>query len=85
LNILGELTLPLVKVGGVLLAMKGSQADDELAEAQKAISVLGGEIGDQIDVSLPNGDPRAVIVIGKTTKTPKKYPRKPGDPVRKPL
>lgn len=85
LNVLGELTLPFVKVGGVLLAMKGSAADEELAEAKKAITTLGAEIGDQIDVSLPNGDPRSVIVIKKVNNTPKKYPRKPGDPVRKPL
>ncbi|MBJ7653339.1 16S rRNA (guanine(527)-N(7))-methyltransferase RsmG [Weissella confusa] len=85
LNVLGELTLPFVKVGGVLLAMKGSAADEELAEAKKAITTLGAEIGDQIDVNLPNGDPRSVIVIKKVKNTPKKYPRKPGDPVRKPL
>lgn len=85
LNVLGELTLPFVKVGGVLLAMKGSAADEELAEAKKAITTLGAEIGDHIDVSLPNGDPRSVIVIKKVKNTPKKYPRKPGDPVRKPL
>ncbi|MCT0025525.1 16S rRNA (guanine(527)-N(7))-methyltransferase RsmG [Weissella confusa] len=85
LNVSGELTLPFVKVGGVLLAMKGSAADEELAEAKKAITTLGAEIGDQIDVSLPNGDPRSVIVIKKVKNTPKKYPRKPGDPVRKPL
>ncbi|MFO9690854.1 16S rRNA (guanine(527)-N(7))-methyltransferase RsmG [Weissella confusa] len=85
LNVLGELTLPFVKVGGVLLAMKGSAADEELAEAKKAITTLGAEIGEQIDVSLPNGDPRSVIVIKKVKNTPKKYPRKPGDPVRKPL
>lgn len=85
LNILGELTLPFVKVGGVLLAMKGSAADEELQEAKKAITTLGAKIGDQIDVSLPNGDPRSVIVIEKVKNTPKKYPRKPGDPVRKPL
>ena len=85
LNVLGELTLPFVKVGGVLLAMKGSAADEELADAKKAITTLGAEIGDQIDVSLPNGDPRSVIVIKKVKNTPKKYPRKPGDPVRKPL
>ena len=74
-----------LNVLGVLLAMKGSAADEELAEAKKAITTLGAEIGDQIDVSLPNGDPRSVIVIKKVKNTPKKYPRKPGDPVRKPL
>lgn len=85
LNVLGELTLPFVKKGGALLAMKGSQADDELAEANQAITILGGKIAEQIDVSLPNGDPRSVIIINKVKNTPNKYPRKPGDPVRKPL
>lgn len=85
LNVLGELTLPLVKVGGVLLAMKGSAANEELQEAKKAITTLGADFGDQIDVSLPNGDPRSVLIINKIKNTPKKYPRKPGDPVRKPL
>lgn len=85
LNVLGELTLPFVKVGGALLAMKGSQAGDELAQAKQAITTLGGKIGEQVDLNLPNGDPRSVIIINKLRKTPMKYPRKPGDPVRKPL
>lgn len=85
LNILGELTLPLVKVGGVLLAMKGSQVDDEVNEARRAIQILGGKLEEQVDVTLPNGDARAVMVIKKIQKTPRKYPRKPGDPLRKPL
>ncbi|SCB85333.1 16S rRNA (guanine(527)-N(7))-methyltransferase RsmG [Weissella bombi] len=85
LNVLGELTLPLVKVGGVLLAMKGSAANEELEEAQGAIKKLGGKIGESIPVNLPNGDPRTIIVIEKITATPNRYPRKPGDPARKPL
>lgn len=85
LNVLGELTLPLVKVGGVLLAMKGSAANEELEEAQGAIKKLGGKIGESISVNLPNGDPRTIIVIEKVGPTPNRYPRKPGDPARKPL
>ncbi|QOD86110.1 16S rRNA (guanine(527)-N(7))-methyltransferase RsmG [Weissella viridescens] len=85
LNVLGELTLPFVKEHGVLLAMKGSQAQDEVEQGKQAINTLGGKIQSEIDVTLPNGDPRTVIVIEKVRKTPKKYPRKPGDPVRKPL
>ena len=85
LNVLGELTLPFVKEHGVLLAMKGSQAQDEVEQAKQAINTLGGKIQSEIDATLPNGDPRTVIVIEKVRKTPKKYPRKPGDPVRKPL
>ncbi|MBS0948855.1 16S rRNA (guanine(527)-N(7))-methyltransferase RsmG [Weissella minor] len=85
LNVLGELTLPFVKEQGVLLAMKGSQAQDEVAQASGAINTLGGKLQQEIDVTLPNGDPRTVIIIEKVKPTPKKYPRKPGDPVRKPL
>ncbi|MBM7616881.1 16S rRNA (guanine527-N7)-methyltransferase [Weissella uvarum] len=85
LNVLGELTLPFVKEQGVLLAMKGSQAEDELAQAKPALQTLGGEVKQEVDVTLPNGDPRTIIVVQKVKPTPKKYPRKPGDPVRKPL
>lgn len=85
LNVLGELTLPLVKVGGVLLAMKGSAANEELEEAQGAIKKLGGKIGESMPVNLPNGDPRTIIVIEKVGSIPNRYPRKPGDPARKPL
>ena len=85
LNVLGELTLPLVKVGGALLAMKGSAASEELHEAQGAITKLGGKIGEEVSVNLPNGDPRTIIVIDKVSSTPNRYPRKPGDPARKPL
>ena len=85
LNVLGELTLPLVKVGGALLAMKGSAASEELHEAQGAITKLGGKIGQEVPVNLPNGDPRTIIIIDKVSATPNRYPRKPGDPARKPL
>lgn len=85
LNVLGELTLPLVKVGGALLAMKGSAASEELNEAQGAITKLGGKIGQEVPVNLPNGDPRTIIIIDKVNATPNRYPRKPGDPARKPL
>jgi len=74
-----EMTLPLVKVGGVLLAMKGSRAAEELVAAQKAIPIVGGQVKEQVEVDLPNGDLRQIIVIEKIKPTPFKYPRKFGD------
>lgn len=74
-----ELTLPLVKVGGELLAMKGSRVEEELTAAAKAIPVVGGQVFKQVNVDLPNGDPRTVVIIKKAKGTPTKYPRKFSD------
>ncbi|MCM0582479.1 16S rRNA (guanine(527)-N(7))-methyltransferase RsmG [Weissella diestrammenae] len=76
---LAELTLPLVKVNGVLLAMKGSRVNEELVAAKNAIPQLGGQVVNQVAVNLPNGDPREIVVIKKITQTPTKYPRKFSD------
>ena len=76
LNVLVELCLPLVKVGGKFIAMKGSSGQEELDEAKKGISILGGKIIDVIDVVLPDEDEkRQLIIIYKEKETPKKYPR----------
>lgn len=74
-----EMTLPLVKQGGVLLAMKGSRASEELRAASEAIPTVGGAVEAQIDVDLPNGDARKIVVIKKIKNTPAKYPRKFSD------
>ena len=76
LNVLVELCLPLVKVGGKFIAMKGSSGQEELEEAKKGISILGGKIIDVIDVVLPDEEEkRQLIIIYKEKETPKKYPR----------
>ena len=76
LNVLAELCLPLVKVGGTFVAMKGSSGSEELDEAKKGISILGGEIVDVIDIILPDEEEkRQLIIIYKEKDTPKKYPR----------
>ena len=76
LNVLVELCLPLVKIGGKFIAMKGSGGQDELDEAKKGISILGGKIVDVIDVVLPDEEEkRQLIIIYKEKETPKKYPR----------
>ena len=86
MNVLTEFCLPLVKVGGQFVAMKSEKAPEELANAEFAIKTLGGEIKQQESVELPNdAGIRNFIFVSKVTKTPKKYPRKPGTPAKKPL
>lgn len=75
LNILDELCLPLVKVGGYFLALKGLKADEELQEAKRGIDILGGSVEEIIDFTLTNNDHRSNIIIKKVKTTPNKFPR----------
>ena len=76
LNVLTELCLPLVKVGGVFLAMKASDSEEELNEAKNAITILGGKLEKIINFELPDGaGSRTLIVIKKVSNTKEKYPR----------
>jgi len=75
LNILLELTAPYVKVGGKVLAMKGTAAEEELQEAKNAIAKLGLKL-EQV-VSFPiDGTAHTVVVLKKVAPTPKQYPRR---------
>ena len=86
LSVLSELCLPLVKKGGQFVALKGSQGDEELDDAQFAISVLGGKLNKVYEFKLPlEESTRQIIAIDKFKQTPKKYPRKPGTPNKEPL
>ena len=86
LSVLCELCLPLVKVGGQFLAMKGVDSDAELEGAMDAIEKLGGKLADVVDYTIPTGDVRhRVIVIDKIIPTPKQYPRPYGQIKKKPL
>ncbi|MCX8002632.1 MAG: 16S rRNA (guanine(527)-N(7))-methyltransferase RsmG [Anoxybacillus mongoliensis] len=86
LSVLSELCLPLVKVGGTLIAMKGASAQEELEQGKTAIRVLGGEVAKVEKFSLPiEESERAIVFIEKRRKTPKKYPRKPGVPNKLPI
>lgn len=76
LNILCEYCLPLVRVGGLFVSLKGSSGRDELRQAEKAIKTLGGELAKFEEYSLSNGDGRSLIIIRKISQTPTKYPRK---------
>lgn len=81
LPILNEYCLPFVKVGGKFLAMKGPQESTEC----KSIGLLGGELSETLDYSLPNGDKRTLVIIDKISPTPTKYPRASGIITKKPL
>lgn len=84
LNTLCEYCLPFVKVGGYFIAYKGD-ADDEVKEALKAISVLGGKIERVEKYTLPDGDKRSLVVIKKIAPTPLKYPRGQGKERKSPI
>lgn len=85
LNVICEYCLPLVKVGGLFIAMKGSTGKEELENAKHAIDVLGGEIARFVEFNLSNGDKRSIIIIRKISQTPTKYPRKSKKIDTKPL
>ncbi|MFD2209451.1 16S rRNA (guanine(527)-N(7))-methyltransferase RsmG [Virgibacillus halophilus] len=86
MSVLSELCLPLCKKGGIFIAMKGAQANEELQEGKTAIEVCGGEIQDVHHFHLPNeNSERSIMLIEKKRKTPKKYPRKAGTPNKDPI
>lgn len=85
LNQLCEYCLPLVKVGGYFIALKGSSGKLELEQAENAINKLGGKLAKFVEYQLPNGDERSLIIIEKISQTPTKYPRKAKKIETKPL
>lgn len=86
MSVLTELCLPLVKQEGTFIAMKASGADEELQDAQKAISLLGGKVAKKFSFPLPEeGGERTIVHIVKKKPTPKKFPRKAGTPNKQPI
>ena len=83
---LSEYLLPLVKVGGKVISMKGSLIQEELENSKNAIKILGGQIEKVDEFDLPNSDiSRNIVLIDKIKNTPNRYPRKAGEPSKKPL
>lgn len=86
LSVLSEYLLPLTKVGGKCICMKGSEISEECDNGKRAIDILGGKILKIDNFQLPSSDiSRNIIVLRKTNKTPSKYPRKAGVPNKEPL
>lgn len=86
LNVLCELCIPFVHVGGVFIAMKGPDCSEELDEAAKAISVLGGANPEIKKYTIPGTDiVHSAVIIKKLNNTPKDYPRQFGKIKKSPL
>ena len=85
MQVLSELTIPFLKIGGKLIALKAQAADQELEDAKTALSLLFGKVIVNHHYQLPNGDSRYITVVEKKKETPNKYPRKAGLPNKKPL
>ncbi len=88
MRILCELCLPLVKPGGQMIAMKGKNAEAELAEAKCGIGTLGGKLREMREISLTDGEEllsHPLIIIDKAKKTPPAYPRPYAQISKKPL
>jgi len=86
LSVLAEYLLPLVRVGGKMLAMKGESAHREAQRADKAFRLLGGHLSKIVPVLLPGvSDEHFLVVADKIAATPAVYPRRVGVPAKKPL
>jgi 16S rRNA (guanine527-N7)-methyltransferase len=86
LNVLSEYLIPLVKVGGIMLAQKGESGPAEAQSAEKTMELLGGKLRQLVRVNLPGvADDRYLVLVEKVATTPPKYPRKPGIPAKQPL
>ena len=89
LPVLCEYLMPLVTVGGAMLAQKSADCDEEIVSAKKAITLLGGAFESSLRFELPGSggetSGRALVVIRKRSSTPAAYPRQAGVPLKKPL
>jgi 16S rRNA (guanine527-N7)-methyltransferase len=86
LPVLSEYLLPLVKVGGRMLAQKGHSGPAEAHNAENAFRLLGGQMRSLLPVTLPGvAEERYLVVVDKVAATPPQYPRKPGFPAKSPL
>ena len=84
--VLSEYLLPLVKVGGVMLAQKGESAPEEVKTAENAIRKLGGAEAELSAVTLPGVEgTRYLVKVKKIKLTPAGYPRRTGLPLKKPI
>ena len=86
LSTLSEYLVPLVKIGGKCICMKGSDVEEEQMQSKNAVSILGGKVEKKDTFNLPQSDiVRNIIIVKKEKITPIKYPRKAGTPAKEPL
>ena len=89
LNILDELCMPFIKIGGQFVIMKGAAGQEELQEASKGIEILGGKVitnkNETLVLNQSENEKRVIIVAEKISQTPAQYPRQFGQIKKKPL
>ena len=86
LAVLSEYLIPIAKIGGKCVCMKGSNVGEEITSGKNAINVLGGKLERVDEFKLPDSDiSRNVIVLSKVKNTPVRFPRKAGMPSKEPL
>ena len=86
MSVLVEYLLPLLRVGGTALALKGESGPLEANSAERAMRLLGGHLRQVIQVNLPGVvEERYLVLVEKAAATPPKYPRKAGMPMKRPL
>ena len=86
LAVLAEYLLPLVQIGGTMLAQKGLDPTDDVTAAARAIHLMGGRHRLTMPVSVPHlAAERHLILVEKRSPTPAQYPRRPGMPLKRPI
>lgn len=86
MSVLAEYCLPLCKVNGTFIALKGASADEEVKDAKRAFSILGAGEYKEYRFRLPQEESeRSIVYVEKFKQTPKKYPRKAGTPAKNPI
>ena len=86
MTVLSELCIPFLKIGGRFLALKGPLAEQELKDAKRAISILGGEVENVFEAKIPHTDlSHKIIIVKKVRHTPMQYPRKAGVVTKNPI
>jgi 16S rRNA (guanine527-N7)-methyltransferase len=85
MSVLAEYTLPFVRVGGIFIAQKGVDIEEEMRNAARALEILGGSVRSMISVQLPELERRHLVVVEKKSATSIKYPRRAGLPKQQPL
>ena len=83
LQVLLELAMPIINVGGLFIAYKATE--DEVKDSANALKILNSKVEKTISLTLPNGDNRCLIIIKKLGETPIKYPRNYSQIKKKPL
>ena len=86
LAVLSEYTIPFVKPGGYLIALKGQKLDEEIEQGKRALEILGARLEEAVDTTVPFTElNHRIAKIKKIRSTPAKYPRKAGEPSKMPL